>query len=152
MGVSWGFSRRVVETGDSNLLGYSSKKPPSNPHGGFLMTLWICFFNVTQKSMFSQSICLLRKNGLGWPSEFINGSNWVKLASKRVQIRIQPYNVLNKPKLNPTRRVGPSGTKIVLGWPSRSEFGSGWSGSFGCTISNHWNNPAKKVYHMYFLC
>ena len=26
-----------------------------------------------------------------------NRSNWVRLASNRVQIRVQPYNVLNKP-------------------------------------------------------
>ena len=36
--------------------------------------------------------------GPGWPSGSKNGSNLVGLALNRVQIRVQPYNVLNKPK------------------------------------------------------
>ena len=44
-------------------------------------------------------------------SVLINGLNWVGLTSKRVQIRVQPYNELNKPNLNPTGHV----------------FGSGWA-------------------------
>ena len=50
--------------------------------------------------------------------------------SKRVQIPVQPYNVLNKPDLNLTHfwvGLGPQGPKlgsVVSGWPSGSEFGS----------------------------
>ena len=38
----------------------------------------------------------------GWPSGSKNRSNWAGLTSKRVQIQVQPYNVLHKSNLNPT--------------------------------------------------
>ena len=74
---------------------------------------------------------------LGWPSGSKKGSKRVGLASNRVQIRIQPYNVLNKLDLNPTRFwVRPSGSKIRLSRVGLAlrvkiwvKFGSGWSGS-----------------------
>ena len=40
----------------------------------------------------------LSRVGSGWPSGSKNGSNRVGLASNRLQIRVQPYNILNKPK------------------------------------------------------
>ena len=51
-------------------------------------------------------------NRSAWSSGTQNWSNRVRLTSKRVQIRVQHYNVLN---LNPIRfQVGPSGSKVGL--------------------------------------
>ena len=72
-------------------------------------------------------------NGSNRPSGSPKGSNWVGLTSKRVQIRVQSYNILNKSDLNPTRfwvGLGPQGQKlgwVGWGWPSGSKF---WS-NFG---------------------
>ena len=60
--------------------------------------------------------------GSGWPLGSKNGSNRVRLAANRVQIWIQPYNVLNKPDLNPNSGwvgLGPQGPNsgwVRLGW------------------------------------
>ena len=47
----------------------------------------------------------LGSNWSGWPSGSLNGSNWVGLILKRVQMWVRPYNVLNKPNLNPGRAL-----------------------------------------------
>ena len=63
-------------------------------------------------------------NGSGWPSGSQNGCNQVGLISKRVQIRVQPYNVLNKPKRVGFGHQGPKSGWVGSGWPSGSKNGS----------------------------
>ena len=65
----------------------------------------------------------LGSNRLGWRQGSKNRSNLVSLTSKRVQIWVQPYNVLNRPDLNPTRPT------FSLGWALRvqNRVDSGWS-------------------------
>ena len=53
----------------------------------------------------------LGSNGSDWASGSKNGSNRVGLTSKRVQIRVQPYNVLNKPETLKRVGSGPQGPK-----------------------------------------
>ena len=104
--------------------------------------------------------------GSGWPSGSKNGSNRVGLTSKRVQIWVQPYNVLNKPDLkngsgwafkvqNRLSWVG-----LALRVKIRVKFGSGWSGSFGRTrsklaLNKLWNvfmNLSWKFRDLKMLC
>ena len=70
-------------------------------------------------------------NGSSWPSGSKNRFDRVGLTSQRVQIWVQPYNVLNKPNLNPTQPV----FSWALMVQNRVELGQvGW-GHFAALVS-----------------